>query len=490
MDAAKTASRDRGMGTSENTTPNMTPCWDREYDVIVVGSGFAGVAAAIEARRAGARDVLVLEKMEALGGNSAVSAVPCNHLQAEQGIADSPALFMEDVLRAGHGLNNLDLVRALARDALAACRLVCSCGGKWTGVPVHSTGHSVPRTLRTANERGADILDPLMREAGRLEVVFRNRCCVERILCGDGERPVGVRVREGYDFRDRSCGTIRHYHFRCGLVMCTGGWARDKAFISLQRPAYGQLEATGHKGATAEGLQVLLAAHAVPVLLETYQLGPWGSPDEAEDGPAALFADYAFAYGIMISPVTGRRFVNELSDRRTQSGAQLLHVARDDRIRYPVAFCGSEGARASTALEAALGEGSVRRYENAESLARELELPGEALCAQIRRWNAFVDLGRDEDFGRCLERVPPLKPPYYAVRLWPKIHFCLGGVAIDAEARVLDMRTFRPLPGVYAAGETVGGLHGDDQLSGISILEALVFGRIAGRNAALDGAGV
>ncbi len=107
----------------------------------------------------------------------------------------------------------------------------------------------------------------------------------------------------------------------------------------------------------------------------------------------------------------------------------------------------------------------------------------ENLAASIDAWNTTIAARREDPFGRQDRTVPIHNAPFYAIRVTPGIHYCMGGLAIDANARVLDTDG-APIPGLFAAGEATGGIHGVDRLGGNSLTDAMVFGRLAGTNAA------
>ena len=110
-------------------------------------------------------------------------------------------------------------------------------------------------------------------------------------------------------------------------------------------------------------------------------------------------------------------------------------------------------------------------------------MPADALKAQVARWNDMVGAGEDKEFGRALQLAIKLdKAPFYACRVWPKVHYCMGGVGIDHHAQVLDVLG-KPIAGLYAAGEVTGGAHGASRLGGCAIADGLVFGRIAADSA-------
>jgi succinate dehydrogenase/fumarate reductase flavoprotein subunit len=127
----------------------------------------------------------------------------------------------------------------------------------------------------------------------------------------------------------------------------------------------------------------------------------------------------------------------------------------------------------------------VRGFDRLEELAAAYDLPLEALRATIETYNGYVERGADGDFGKpILSNAKPLAhPPYYAIRLWPKVHHTMGGIQINTQAQVIGL-DHQPIPGLYAAGEVTGGVHGACRLGSCAVTECLVIGRIAGRSAA------
>jgi flavocytochrome c len=461
--------------------------WDESVDVVVVGSGFAGLAAAIESAGSGAA-VLLLEKMSAVGGNSAISdggiAVPGNAFQARAGIQDSPDLMVADMLRAGQGLNHPALVKAVAEGALECF--------EWTrdylGVEYLDRldifgGHSVARCLTAAGKTGATIIHGLLDKARRLDVRISLRSCLQRlVLEPEGRNVRGVEIRDGYDYLNPSAGRDRRIEARGGVVLATGGFGADLGFRILQDPRLGpEIDTTNKPFATAEALREAIRIGAVPVQLSHIQLGPWASPDEKGYGEAPGFADYiVFQYGMLVDPASGRRFVDELADRKAISDRILA-------LGHPaVGLVDSRAVESSGwGIGRPLAKGVVRSYDSLSDFAAAYGLPTEDFRASVQRFNSSFDGGGDWDFGkRLLPGAGPLEvPPFYGVRLWPKVHYTMGGLGIDGGAAVLDLEG-RPIGGLFAAGEVTGGVHGACRLGSCSITECLVIGRIAGRKAA------
>jgi flavocytochrome c len=462
--------------------------WDATFDVIVVGSGFAGLAAAIEARAAGS-SVLIVEKMKGFGGNSTISdgviAAAGTAHQSAAGIADTPKLLAADMRRAGLGLNHPELVETVARHSADVLR--------WTtdalGVTYYDRidqfgGHSVPRCHTPLGRSGAAIVKQLLAKVRSLRIPIRTCCYLERILASEKGSVVGLAVRQGYVFPDPTSGMPRRLAARKAVVLASGGFGSDVAFRSAQDPRLDAgVGSTNKFSATGEALREAMRIGAMPVHLSWIQLGPWASPDEKGYGSGPDFASYiAFPYGLMVDPGTGRRVVNELADRKLRAET-ILGVGRPC-----IAIADQDGVdRAGRPIEAALRKAVVMRFQSLEKLADHYAIPSEALQSTVTRFNRFFDQGRDADFGKpILAGARPLRnPPFYGMRLWPKVHYTMGGVRINAKAQVLDLYG-EPIQGFFAAGEVTGGVHGACRLGSCAITDCLVFGRIAGRQAAMQ----
>lgn len=461
--------------------------WDESYDVVVVGSGFAGLSAAIEAKNANA-SVVILEKMPVPGGNSTINgggmAVVGSPLQAKAGVKDSVDIMLADMYKAGLGLNYPVQARMVAEKSLGAflwCRDYL--GVKFKDKLAQFGGHSVPRTHTTYNQSGSGFVRPMLTKVKELGISLKKKTFVKRLIQNKEGRVVGLEVITRYVAGKESSGRSKYIKANRAVVMAYGGFAADVSYRSTQDPRLSaEIRTTNHSGATAECLMELLRVGANPVQLSWIQLGPWASPDEKGFGLAPIFAAYsAFTHGVLINPPTGERFVNELADRKVRADA----IIKTGDVA--VAICDADGAKASSHVMPKLLERKVvYSFDNLNDLATHYEIPQDKLKAQIERYNKYVSQKNDPEFGKPfkMNQKPIVKAPYYAVRLWPKAHHTMGGVEVNTDSQVINIETRQPIAGLFACGEATGGTHGACRLGTVAIPDCIVFGRIAGKNAA------
>lgn len=457
--------------------------WDHQVDVLVVGTGFAGLSAAIEARESG-KSVIVIEKMKTAGGNSVISdggiAAPGTQLQKKWGIEDSEQMMFDDMLKAGLGLNHPDLLRTLVSQAKSAF--------DWTvetlQVPYLDRvdifgGHRIARCYTPEGISGATILKKMLRKVEALNVPVLYNTSFRAFITDRPGNVLGASVFKDYNYKNDS-GRPANIRAQRGIIVASGGFGADVAFRSMQDPRLDKNILTTNKPfATAEVLKAALAIGAAAVQLSHIQLGAWASPDEPGFGDGPLFADYIlFQYGIIVDPNTGKRFVNELGDRKHSADAIL-------RIGHPCVGIADRRAVqcAGWDISKAIEKGVVRTYQSIAELAAYYNMDTKAVQSSVSRYNGYVRKGFDKDFQKPIsEQAAPIEQsPFYAMRMWPKVHFTMGGLSINKKAQVLDYNG-NTIAGLYAAGEVAGGVHGASRLGSCAITECIVFGRIAGRN--------
>jgi flavocytochrome c len=345
-------------------------------------------------------------------------------------------------------------------------------------------GHSVARGYTTHNRSGSAFIKQMLIKLKELGIPVRTRVFLQTILKNTSGRVCGVRVREGYRYPDENSGVLKTISARKAIILATGGFANDIDFRTGQDPRLGRdIMSTNKYSTTAEALREAIRIGAMPVHLSWIQLGPWACPDEKGYGIGPDFASYiAFPYGMIVDPATGKRIANELADRKTRADAIL-------QKGHPcIVLTDKKGVECSGyQIEHCLKKGVVKKFEQVDAIADGYKMPTAAFKETLETFNRYVENGVDEAFGKpILPDARPLKhPPYYCMRIWPKVHHTMGGVLINNNAQVLDLSK-KPLHGLYAAGEVTGGIHGASRLSCCAISDCLVFGRIAGRNAAAN----
>ncbi|MFC1920376.1 flavocytochrome c [Chloroflexota bacterium] len=466
----------------------MTVVWDEIADVVIIGSGFAGLTAAIEAHNYGA-SVIILEKMAAPGGNSIISdggiAAAGTSFQKKEGIEDSPDIMYDDMLKAGLGLNHPELVREVTEKSNEVFQWsIDYLGVQYLDRVDTFGGHSRPRCYTPEGVSGSSIIKQQLLKLNLLGIKVKTRIFFKNFIQSSDGRVCGVKVRENYDHRDEKSGEEKFIRARKAVVLASGGFGSDIPFRVIQDPRLTKdIDTTNKPFTTAEALKEAMKIGATPVHLSQIQLGPWSSPDEKGYGVATGFADYIlFQYGIIVNPITGKRIVNEMADRKTVADA-ILNIGQpclgvvDDRA---VKSSGWD-------IEKCLKKRVVKKFDTLNDLALNYDILLKLIEATIEGFNEHVVGKNDSEFGKPILPGASLieNPPFYGIRLWPKVHHTMGGIQINVKAQVISLEQ-QPLKGLYAAGEVVGGIHGACRLGSCAITDCLVFGRIAGRNAASE----
>jgi len=231
----------------------------------------------------------------------------------------------------------------------------------------------------------------------------------------------------------------------------------------------------------ARGLQAAQRVGAGTCLMDWIQLGPWTSPDEKGFGVCPKFVEASVGYGLMIDPKTGKRFINETGNRKVRADAILA-------IGHPAIILISETNIKKhvpmSTVKAGLDNGSIKRFASLEELAQNYGIDPKLLKESVDRWNDAIAKKTDPDFkAKIFDDTEANEGSFFACRLWPRVHYCMGGLTINAKAEVIDT-DFNILPGLFAAGEVCGGVHGMVRLGTVSIADCIVYGRVAGKAAA------
>ncbi|MFC2345282.1 flavocytochrome c, partial [Campylobacter sp.] len=353
-----------------------------------------------------------------------------------------------------------------------------------------------PRTYYTENTSGSGIVQPLVESFKKTDgCELRTRTKFDDFVTDESGRVVGVAVRENYKFdkdlfsddRENKGGDKKFIKAKKGVILASGGFCSDKFFRRLQDPrAVPEFDTTNHPGATAGALISAFKVGALPVQIGWIQYIPYKCPDEKGNGITSKFAAQAsFRYGFSVDPKTGKRYMNELADRKIRADA-MFKIIDAKANSYPINLCDSVAAAklVPSDLENPMNNGVIKKFDTLEELAAFYKMPAGELTKTAERYNGFVASGVDEDFGKPMKLTDGItvsKPPFYAMRGTPKLHHTMGGVKINTKAQVLNIDD-EPIAGLYAAGEVTGGTHGASRLGSCAILDCLTFGMIAGEN--------
>jgi urocanate reductase len=453
---------------------DFLPSWlTSDADVIVVGSGAAGLSAAVEAAKAGA-SVLVLEKASEIGGNTLISggyfAAVDPGRQVKQGISDSADLFFRQAYELGGRKADPALVRCMADNSESALKWLEGLGMAFRPKVIEIYGSHWARCHVPVLPLGNGYIRALSYAAISLGVRIKTGCQVTDILFQKG-RAAGVEALEE--------GRKKVFRARRGIVIASGSFAASEELVARFAPQLRGLTTDNVPEATGE---VMMAAHAHGVALvgmEYIQCLPGCPPGKKH---RVRFHSDVSRY-IFVNRL-GRRFCREDGPRDELRDAVLAQPGR-----YAYSIIDSEGFRnygiivqkeAVQALEA----GEAWKSDTAAGLARKIGVPGEALAASIAQFNRAVET-KEDPFGRSPRELksPLSHPPYWACYAGMTVHYTEGGLAISTRAQCLG-EGGEPVPGLFAAGAVTGGVHGSNRLGGQGLTDAVVFGRLAGRSAA------
>jgi len=473
----------------------------QSYDVIVVGSGLAGLAAAIEAADAGV-SVALLEKESRNGGNSAKASSGMNSVGSEAQksfhIDDSIDKFIADTLRSGEYLSNTALVDILAKQSKDALEFLIREGRNETlrmDDVIICGGHSVARTHRSKPDPsgkpgpnvGWEIVSTLLKRVKeRPGVHVLSGVKVVDLIVTEADGVVGVMYHLLNE--SGSGGGELHRLFGRAVILATGGYSADrKGFLAEYAPRISDLPTTNGPFALGEGIKMALRIGAEAIDLDKVQVHPTAFVDPKEPLAGTQFlAPEAFrgAGGILLN-VKGERFVNELGRRKDVVDAIMYQQVEGSPMAfaYLVLNSAARDRHGAGTLSFYESKGFFQSYENVAAFANAINIVPEMLQRTL------LEYGRlDSDpYGKTV--FPTLfSPPdekLWVAKITPAIHYCMGGLRISENTEVLLKGELRkPIKGLYAAGEVSGGVHGSNRLAGNSLLECTVFGRIAGLQAA------
>lgn len=436
-------------------------------DVVVIGSGGAGLSAALEVKNAG-KDVIVLEKMPIIGGNTLRATGGLNAagttVQATLGLEDNVEAFFTDTMKGGYDKNDPELVQILAEESAEAVEWLLSLGGDFKDVG-KLAGATNTRAHRPTGGApvGPEVVKTLRNALEESQVTIMTETIALKLIVEDG-RVSGV-IAEDKEGKQIIINAT-------SVVLATGGFGANATMLVEYNKDLDGFGTTNHSGATGDGISMAQEVGAALVDIEEIQTHPTAVPSNGY-----MITEAVRGNGAILVNRNGERFVDELATRDVVSAAMLAQEGKTGFLFF------DQGVTDSLkAIDGYIKQGIVTEAETLEELAEKTGINPENLKSTVADYNQYVAAKKDEGFGRNDMPRSLENAKYYAIEVGPAVHHTMGGVKINAEAQVLNNEGIA-IEGLYAAGEVTGGVHGGNRLGGNALTDLIVFGRIAGRSA-------
>lgn len=464
---ATIAALHKAVNASRGKTEKEIVYKDTSCDIVIIGAGGAGLAAATEAASKGAKTI-VLEKMGIAGGNtnSATGGLNASEtsVQKKLGIADSNEQFFQDTIKGGHNKNNPELVRTMVEKSAETVDWLISLGtdlsdvGKMAGSTNRRTHR--PQGGAAVGPHLVSVLEAAAKKAGA-EIRYASK--VTGIIEKDG-KACGVTV---------SANGSEYTINAKAVIIATGGFGANPEMVVSYKSDLAGFGTTNHKGATGDAFAWIQKFGGALVQMEEIQTHPTVVP-----GNGTMITEAVRGNGAIIVNRDGKRFCPEMATRDVMSKAILAQKGQTAFLVF------DQDVRESLkAIESYVKNGLLTQAPSAAELAQKLGIPQAEFEKTLADYAEAQKSGNDP-LGRKASEMPrPLtKAPYYAVEIAPAIHHTMGGIAISPKAQVLTSEG-TPVPGLFAAGEVTGGIHGGNRLGGNAVADICIFGKRAADSA-------
>ena len=484
-----------------------------DADVVVVGAGGAGMTAAITAAAEG-KSVVILESQSMVGGNSvratggmnagktvyqdenefgesagvektlktaaekyadnetitALAKTVSEQWAAYQanptGYFDSVELMELDTMIGGKGINDPELVETLCANSADAI--------DWLdehGITLHNVssfgGASVKRIHRPVNAEGKTVsvgsyMIPLLQEnCEKAGVKMMLDTTATEILTDANGAAVGVKATG-------ASGETVTVNAKA-VVLASGGFGANLDMVVKYKPELKGFMTTNAPGIQGQGIEMAEAIGAATVDMDQIQIHP-----TVEANTAALITEGLRGDGAILINEEGQRFIDEVGTRDVVSAAEIAQTGSYSWLVVDQAM-----ADASSVIQGYIKKGYTVTGATYEELGKAMGVDAAAFAETMEKWNGCVEAKNDPDFGRTSLANPLNTAPYYAVKVTAGVHHTMGGLKINANTEVLNEKG-EVIPGLFAAGEVTGGVHGANRLGGNAVADFTVFGRIAG----------
>ena len=484
-----------------------------DADVVVVGAGGAGMTAAITAAAEG-KSVVILESQSMVGGNSvratggmnagktvyqdenefgesagvektlktaaekyadnetitALAKTVSEQWAAYQanptGYFDSVELMELDTMIGGKGINDPELVETLCANSADAI--------DWLdehGITLHNVssfgGASVKRIHRPVNAEGKTVsvgsyMIPLLQEnCEKAGVKMMLDTTATEILTDANGAAVGVKATG-------ASGETVTVNAKA-VVLATGGFGANLDMVVKYKPELKGFMTTNAPGIQGQGIEMAQAIGAATVDMDQIQIHP-----TVEANTAALITEGLRGDGAILVNAEGKRFIDEVGTRDVVSAAEIAQTGSYSWLVVDQAM-----VDASSVIQGYIKKGYTVTGATYEELGKAMGVDAAAFAETMEKWNGYVEAKNDPDFGRTSFANPLNTAPYYAVKVTAGVHHTMGGLKINANTEVLNEKG-EVIPGLFAAGEVTGGVHGANRLGGNAVADFTVFGRIAG----------
>ena len=446
---------------------------DGTCDIVVIGAGGAGLSAAVAAAEtASSLKIIVLEKQGIIGGNTNYSTGGINaaetDIQKGLGIEDSKQLFHDDIMKGGKYENIPSLVQNFVEHAPVTISWLTGLGADLSDVGLMG-GSSVKRTHRPQGGTaiGPHLMKNLKFATSNKNIEIRTSNKVTGLLSAVDGSVTGVKVQNAN-------GSTYSLTAKA-VIIATGGFGANLEMVTSLQPSLKGFATLNHPGATGDAFGWVTAIGGATIQMANIQIHP-----TAEATNHILITEAVRGNGAILVNHESKRFCNEMDTRDVVSAAILAQTQGEAFLIF------DQGVRKSLAsIETYANQHLLSEGATVGELAEAIGIPATDLEATLNRYNAQQEVGTDEDFGRSAAQMTAAleTAPYYAVCVTPAIHHTMGGLSVNTATQVLKADG-TAIPGLYAAGEVTGGLHGANRLGGNGVADIVVNGRLAGIAAA------